>query len=151
MSITVPIPITLLIPPEKIICAGYPMTEPYLGKANPPTHKLEVEIHSWMVSTMVSPELMVKLKLPIEIKHALRHIAAAFKSQFPNSEEIMNYTYNISTNSYPITCMVWNVQGAGSREFMTTLRKVIRINKPIVFSLVETHMGGIMPTVLLLW
>lgn len=45
-------------------------------------------------------------------------------------------------NAFPITCLVWNVQGAGSREFMAVLREVVRIHKPTVLALVETHMGG---------
>ncbi|XP_056692243.1 uncharacterized protein [Spinacia oleracea] len=38
--------------------------------------------------------------------------------------------------------MVWNSQGAGSREFLSALREIIRVNKPMIFALVETHMGG---------
>ncbi|XP_021775573.1 uncharacterized protein LOC110739421 [Chenopodium quinoa] len=38
--------------------------------------------------------------------------------------------------------MVWNVQGAGSREFIDALKEIIRVNKPNVIPLVETHMGG---------
>ncbi|XP_056697923.1 uncharacterized protein [Spinacia oleracea] len=38
--------------------------------------------------------------------------------------------------------MVWNVQGAGSREFISVLKEVIRLHKPTVLALVETHMGG---------
>ena len=38
--------------------------------------------------------------------------------------------------------MVWNVQGAGSREFVNVLREIIRTHKPLVLALVETHMGG---------
>lgn len=39
--------------------------------------------------------------------------------------------------------MVWNVQGAGSREFLSVLRETVRTHKPIVLALVETHMGGV--------
>ncbi|XP_021766594.1 uncharacterized protein LOC110731050 [Chenopodium quinoa] len=49
---------------------------------------------------------------------------------------------NLAPNSSPITCMVWNVQGAGSKEFIYALKEVIKVNKPNVFALVETHMGG---------
>lgn len=38
--------------------------------------------------------------------------------------------------------MVWNVHGAGSREFLAVLRELIRTHKPTVLALVETHMGG---------
>ncbi|XP_021843231.1 uncharacterized protein [Spinacia oleracea] len=52
-----------------------------------------------------------------------------------NSSGLMNTTHNIHDNLPPITCMVWNVQGAGSRE-------IIQTHKPMVLALVETHMGG---------
>lgn len=38
--------------------------------------------------------------------------------------------------------MVWNVQGAGSQSFVVALKELIRIHKPVVFVLVETHMAG---------
>ncbi|XP_021861386.2 uncharacterized protein [Spinacia oleracea] len=38
--------------------------------------------------------------------------------------------------------MVWNAQGAGSREFVSVLKELIRTHKPMVYALVETHMGG---------
>ncbi|XP_021768668.1 uncharacterized protein LOC110732977 [Chenopodium quinoa] len=38
--------------------------------------------------------------------------------------------------------MVWNVQGAGSRNFITVLKDLVRIHQPNVLTLVETHMGG---------
>lgn len=66
----------------------------------------------------------------------------AYKATFPNSPGLMNSEYNIPTDSYPITCMVWNNQGVGSREFMSSLTEVIRNNKLIVRVLVKTHMGG---------
>lgn len=88
------------------------------------------------------PELIVTLKLPNEVKQALRAFADAFKAKFPHSTGLMNSAHNINVDSYPITCMVWNVQGAGSREFMNVLREIVRTNKPVVLTLVETHMGG---------
>ncbi|XP_021754411.1 uncharacterized protein LOC110719729 [Chenopodium quinoa] len=42
----------------------------------------------------------------------------------------------------PISCMVWNVQGAGSSNFISSLKDLIHANKPNVLVLVETHMGG---------
>ncbi|XP_021757131.1 uncharacterized protein LOC110722174 [Chenopodium quinoa] len=49
---------------------------------------------------------------------------------------------NLAPDSLPITCLVWNVQGAGNRNFLSILKDLIRENKPNVFVLVETHMGG---------
>ncbi|XP_021726222.1 uncharacterized protein LOC110693409 [Chenopodium quinoa] len=49
---------------------------------------------------------------------------------------------NLASNFLPISCMIWNVQGTGSREFMSALKEIVRVNKPNVITLVETHMGG---------
>ncbi|XP_021718083.1 uncharacterized protein LOC110685852 [Chenopodium quinoa] len=38
--------------------------------------------------------------------------------------------------------MIWNTQGTGSREFINVLKEIVRVNKPCVLALVETHMGG---------
>ncbi|KAK9666305.1 hypothetical protein RND81_14G175900 [Saponaria officinalis] len=45
-------------------------------------------------------------------------------------------------NVLPITCMVWNIQGTGSRKKIAALKEVIKTCKPTVIALVETHMGG---------
>lgn len=41
-----------------------------------------------------------------------------------------------------IKIMMWNVQGAAKPAFMSTLKEIIRINKPNVLGLVETHVSG---------
>ena len=94
------------------------------------------------MDTWTSPELVITLKLPNDINIALRYLYAAYKAKYPNSTGIMNNIQHPHDNSFPITCMVWNVQGAGSREFLSVLKEIIRINKPVVLALVETHMGG---------
>ncbi|XP_021764430.1 uncharacterized protein LOC110729037 [Chenopodium quinoa] len=38
--------------------------------------------------------------------------------------------------------MIWNVQGAGNSNFVSALKEAVRLNKPNVLTLVETHMGG---------
>ncbi|XP_021864707.2 uncharacterized protein [Spinacia oleracea] len=49
---------------------------------------------------------------------------------------------NFMSDTSPISCMVWNVQGAGSRFFVSSLKELVRTHKPDVLVLVETHMGG---------
>ena len=122
MSQPLPNTVTLQIPPEKILCMTMP-TDPYLGIASPLTHQLEMEIPSWRVSMPETLELVVTLKLPWKIKEAFKHISAAYMSKFPNSIFPMNNTQLADNNAFSITSMVWNVQGAGSREFVTTLHK----------------------------
>ena len=38
--------------------------------------------------------------------------------------------------------LVWNVQGAGNKEFLNILREHIRMHKPSVIGLVETRISG---------
>lgn len=49
---------------------------------------------------------------------------------------------NFPMFNMPIKIMMWNVQGAGSQAFLTMLREVVRINKPTIMALVETHISG---------
>ncbi|XP_010666466.1 uncharacterized protein LOC104883619 [Beta vulgaris subsp. vulgaris] len=48
----------------------------------------------------------------------------------------------LASNSLPIFCMVWNVQGAGSKAFLIALKELVKVHKPNIIALVETHMGG---------
>ncbi|XP_056691643.1 uncharacterized protein [Spinacia oleracea] len=41
-----------------------------------------------------------------------------------------------------VKIMIWNVQGAGSQAFLTMIRELVRINKPTILALVETHISG---------
>ncbi|KAL8171311.1 hypothetical protein V2J09_023115 [Rumex salicifolius] len=38
--------------------------------------------------------------------------------------------------------ITWNVQGAGSREFIITLKDIIRVHNPVVLVLVKTRLSG---------
>jgi len=41
-----------------------------------------------------------------------------------------------------ITIMVWNVRGAGNRDFLNILNEHIRMQKPHIIALLETHISG---------
>lgn len=47
-----------------------------------------------------------------------------------------------SHNLLPMSYLIWNAQGAGSRAFIAAMKKLIKRNKPYVQALVETHMSG---------
>ncbi|KAL2941066.1 Glutamate--tRNA ligase, partial [Bienertia sinuspersici] len=49
---------------------------------------------------------------------------------------------NFSLNLPPISCLVWNVQGAGRQAFLASFNEILRVNQPIVVAFVETHMGS---------
>lgn len=50
-----------------------------------------------------------------------------------------NQNPNLQPNEAPMSYLVWNVQGTGKREFQVTLKEILRINKPSMVVLLETH------------
>ena len=48
-------------------------------------------------------------------------------------------------NQHPmnhLSLLVWNVQGAGSRDFRPTLKELLRNYKPTILALLETRISG---------
>lgn len=88
-------------PPEKILCVGLQMMEPYMGITAPLIQKLKVEIHSWMMSSWVLPELLITLKLPNDVNQAFRYLSDAFKSAYPNSSSLMDSNHNLCSIPIP--------------------------------------------------
>ena len=124
-------------------CVGQPLEDPYLVTATPLTHILEVRIETWFNPNLEMPELIMTLMLPNEINRIMRLISQAYMTTLPSIPDLMiDKLPPIAIDTFPITCMVWNVQGAGSRAFSLALKELIRIHKPVVLVLVETHMGG---------
>ncbi|KAL2899374.1 hypothetical protein RDABS01_024456 [Bienertia sinuspersici] len=134
--------ITLMIPPEKTICLDRALNDPYLINASPLTHDMEMEIHSWLPPAQANLEFIMTLKLPQGVDQALTHLYHAFHAQFPHYVDFMINPPPTFTQLPPLTCMVWNVQGSGSREFIAALKELVRIHKPMVVTLVKTHIIG---------
>jgi len=42
-----------------------------------------------------------------------------------------------------IRTLVWNVRGAGSKEFLNTLKEHMRMHKPQILALLKTHISGL--------
>ena len=83
------------------------------------------------------------LSLPNEIARLMRLISQAYVSSLPSLPGLMEDRYPRNmTDSLPISCMIWNVQGAGSKAFLAALKELIKRHNPKVLALVETHMGG---------
>ncbi|XP_074288103.1 uncharacterized protein LOC141613265 [Silene latifolia] len=59
-----------------------------------------------------------------------------------NPTNLMDRYPNRLNERPPLSLMTWNVQGAGSTAFLTMLKQIIRVNKPQVLALVETHISG---------
>ena len=55
----------------------------------------------------------------------------------------MNFmTTGIVMGSQEMRLMVWNTQGAGSCDFLNTLKEHIRMQRPQIVVLLETHISG---------
>jgi len=61
-------------------------------------------------------------------------ISASFNIHF-----IMNNTMH---NSYNLSVMVWNVRGAGSKDFLLTLKELINRHRPNILALMEMKING---------
>lgn len=135
--------IKLTVPLEKTLCVGQVMEAPYLITATPLTHILEVRMETWIESNLEPPEVVVTMLLPNEISRLLRLISQAFMTSLPSIPVSMEYRIpNLAPDTLPISCMIWSVQGAGSRSFVVALKELVSVNQPNVLTLVETHMGG---------
>lgn len=135
--------IKLKIPPEKTLCLGRFLDQPYLVTTIPLANMMEIRIDSWMEPQLEPPELVVTVMLPNESQRLIRLITQAYMSMLPSLPNSMSNRHpNLAPDLLLISCLVWNVQGAGSREFILALKELIRDNKPNVLALVETHMGG---------
>lgn len=83
------------------------------------------------------------LMLPNEINRITRLISQAYMTTLPSIPDLMiDRLPPFASDTFPITCMVWNVQGAGSSAFSLALKELVRTHNPVVLVLVETHMGG---------
>lgn len=72
-----------------------------MGITAPLIQKLKVEIHSWMMSSWVLPELLITLKLPNDVNQAFRYLSDAFKSAYPNSSSLMDSNHNLCSIPIP--------------------------------------------------
>lgn len=143
MDLHPPNVILLQIPPENTLFVGQPMTHPYLAIANHLTHILEVVFQSWIDSPPALPELVAMISIPNEIHCLMGLLSNAYTSTLPRIPVLMEERLPPNNiNSLPISCLIWNVQGAGSRAFLAVLKDIVKQNKPSVVALLETHMGG---------
>ncbi|KAL2899016.1 Dynein heavy chain 14 axonemal [Bienertia sinuspersici] len=130
-------------PPEWSMCVERQMDFPHIGIMHPLIHKMEVQIMVWEEPMPEPPELLMTMTMPLVIKPIIRLISEAFvDTLYSIPVSMMDHIPNLTPNLTPISMMVWNVQGAGSKAFMAALKEFLRVHKPVVLCLVETHMGG---------
>ncbi|KAL2929251.1 V-type ATP synthase subunit I [Bienertia sinuspersici] len=119
------------------------MEVPYMGIMHPLIHTMEVQILTWFEPTLEHPELLMTMTMPLDIKYLFNLISEAFIDTLLSIPiNMLDRILNPNPNAMPISFLVRNVQGARSQAFLAAFKKILRINKPSVVSLVETHMGS---------
>lgn len=132
-----------MIPSDKKVFVSQPMDILYMGVAIPLTHILEVRIGSWLPPISSPPDLVMTILLPNEVQHLIMLINQDYLDTLPSIPAFMEErTPNLAPDTLPISCLAWNVQGAGSQTFISALKDLVRNHQPNVLPLVETHMGG---------
>lgn len=89
------------------------------------------------------PELIAMMSVPNEINRLVNLLSQAYVSTLNHlpMDMVDRLPSNIH-NTLPISCLIWNVQGVGSRAFIDALKEILKRNKPNIVVLVETHMRG---------
>lgn len=83
------------------------------------------------------------ISIPNEIHRLMGLLSNAYTSSLPRIPMLMEERFPPNNiNTLPISCLIWNVQGVGSRAFLVVLKDLVKQNKPNVIALLETHMGG---------
>lgn len=89
------------------------------------------------------PDLLATVQLAMELVNPMNALRDAFMSILPSVPLNVYDRYpSFPKFNMSIRIMIWNVQGAGSQAFLTMIKELIRINKPNVLALVETHISG---------
>ncbi|XP_074318764.1 uncharacterized protein LOC141655591 [Silene latifolia] len=91
----------------------------------------------------MNPELYLEMTIHPQELNVLMRLSEAFLSSLSYyPDNFMDRFPNQLTRQSALRLLTWNVQGTGSNEFLSTLKELIRINKPQVVVLVETHISG---------
>lgn len=131
--------ISLQEPLEKTLCVGSPMDLPYLVTETPPDPQLGGQDGNMDQADREPPELVVTMLLPNEINRLVRFISQAYMTLLPTIHvSMVDRLPNLAPDTFPMTCMIWNVQGARSTAFTSSLKELFRMHKPFVLALVET-------------
>ncbi|XP_074310528.1 uncharacterized protein LOC141646557 [Silene latifolia] len=83
------------------------------------------------------------MSIPWRIEQVLSLVSRAYLSALQYRPfHMSDLIPRLSPISSHISCMVWNIQGAGNKLKITALKEVVKTYKPTIMALIETHMGG---------
>lgn len=113
------------------------------GDCPPIAQQSELNMSSFLPPVHVPKVLMVTIQHPVDLVNPMRDLREAFLSLLPNVPfNIYDRYPSFPMFNMSIKIMMWNVQGARKLAFMATFKEIVRINKPNVVALVETHLSG---------
>ncbi|KAH9617315.1 hypothetical protein KSS87_016189 [Heliosperma pusillum] len=116
------------------------MVVPFMGVMIPesPSMDLKFELH-----TQANSPLLVEMSIPWNLNEMLGLVSRSYLSSLPVVPVNMSDRIpNLTPNTNPISCLVWNIQGSSNRAKIAALKEVIKTYKPSVVALLETRMGG---------
>ncbi|KAK9690736.1 hypothetical protein RND81_09G150600 [Saponaria officinalis] len=132
-----------LIPPSQLLFVPSPTDTPLMTLVLPLAYKMEMEIDVVLPPKSITPELLLEVNVTPRVMRVLNKISEVFLSSVPFTPTIFMDRYPNQLSRQPaLSLMTWNVQGAASPAFLTMLKELIRVNKPHVLALVETHISG---------
>ncbi|XP_074300570.1 uncharacterized protein LOC141631847 [Silene latifolia] len=119
------------------------MEGPEMATAIPLAHTMELEVEVFLPPRTISLDLFLEVKVTPKVMRILNSLSEAFLSLDPFYPTNFMDRFPNQLNRRPaLSLMTWNVQGAGSLEFMVMLRELIRVDQPQVLALVEPHISG---------
>ncbi|XP_074291073.1 uncharacterized protein LOC141617834 [Silene latifolia] len=147
-----PPPPSTLMPPSEPPDRGHPATQkvaistwpemaaPYLGIMISEYPIMDVRIE---LAENNPSNLTMELSIPWSIDSVLKLVSRAYLLSLNYLPDLMSTRIpNLTPNLPHIMFMVWNVQGTRHKNKINVIKEVVRVYKPSVLSLVETHMGG---------
>ncbi|XP_010687131.1 uncharacterized protein LOC104901277 [Beta vulgaris subsp. vulgaris] len=104
-------------------------------------NRAKLEINAYLPPENATPFLMMEAGIPFVTDGPMRALRALFLTALPMVPLLEYDRYPLfPVFNMSIKILVWNVQGVGNK--VPVIRELVRINKPSVVVLVETHMSG---------
>lgn len=141
MTIPLRTPITLVskIPPSLEVFVEEQMEGPSMFVVHHTANRARVKINSYLPPENDNPHLMMAFGIPFIMDEPMRALREAFMSMMTRIPEYDYYPL-FSMFNMSIKILIWNVQGVGNK--LDIIGELVRINKPTVMALIETHLSG---------
>lgn len=139
----IPITLEVRIPPEYTMLLEDRSEGPILVSVHPLINRVELNLMACLPPVHVPKVLLASIQPPLELVHPMRILRETWVQMLSDVPLNVYDRYPLFPMfNMSVKIMMWNVEGAAKPVFMSTLKEIIRINKPNVMGLVETHISG---------